>query len=129
MLYSNLSVNDAGHLAIGGIDALDLAERFGTPLYVLDEDMVRENCRTYLTAIGECLPEGSGALYASKALCFKGIYPVVESEGMCVDAAAPAATPSLFGPDPADERAEKREALSRALDGIRSRLGASVRLG
>ncbi len=89
MLYSNLSVNDAGHLAIGGIDALDLAERFGTPLYVLDEDMVRENCRTYLTAIGECLPEGSGALYASKALCFKGIYPVVESEGMGVDAVSP----------------------------------------
>ena len=41
----------------------------------------------------------------------------------------PAAAPSLFGPDPADERAEKREALSRALDDIRSRLGASVRLG
>ena len=41
----------------------------------------------------------------------------------------PAAAPSLFGPDPSDERAEKREALSRALDGIRSRLGASVRLG
>ena len=41
----------------------------------------------------------------------------------------PAAAPSLFGPDPADELAEKREALSRALDDIRSRLGASVRLG
>lgn len=89
MLHDNLSVNGAGHLAIAGIDACELAERFGTPLYVLDEDKVRENCRRYRRAVGECLTEGSGVLYASKALCFKGIYPVVEGEGLGVDAVSP----------------------------------------
>ena len=51
MLYSNLSVNYKGHLAIAGIDACDLAAEYGTPLYVLDEDRVRENYRTYVNAM------------------------------------------------------------------------------
>ena len=89
MLYDNLSVNEAGHLAIAGVDACSLAEQFGTPLYVLDEDRVRAKCRTYVQAMAACLPAGSMPLYASKALCFRGIYPVMESEGMGVDAVSP----------------------------------------
>lgn len=89
MLYSNLSINDQGHLAIGGIDALDLAAEYGTPLYVLDEDMIREKCRVYVNTMHECFGPSSAPLFASKALCFKGIYPVVESEGMCVDVVSP----------------------------------------
>ena len=85
MLYDNLSVNDAGHLTIAGIDACELAAEFGTPLYVLDEDRVRKNCRTYVQAMRTYLPEGSHPLFASKALCFKGIYPVIEAEGMGAD--------------------------------------------
>ena len=85
MLYSNLSINEHGHLAIAGIDACELAEIFGTPLYVLDEDRVRMNCRTYVEAMKAYLPEGSQPLYAGKALCFKGIYPVIESEGLGAD--------------------------------------------
>ena len=85
MLYSNLSVNDLGHLAIAGIDACELAETFGTPLYVLDEDRMRGKCRTYVEAMRNYLPVGSMPLFASKTLCFKGIYPVVQSEGMGAD--------------------------------------------
>lgn len=85
MLYSNLSVNDAGHLAIAGVDACELAATYGTPLYVLDEDRVREKCRTYVEAMRAHLPEGSTPLFASKALCFKGIYPVIASEGLGAD--------------------------------------------
>ena len=85
MLFSNLSVNAAGHLAIAGIDACELAATYGTPLYVLDEDVVRAKCRTYVEAMRTYLPEGSMPLYAGKALCFKGIYPVIESEGMGAD--------------------------------------------
>lgn len=40
MLYDNLGINDQGHLTIGGLDAVGLAEEFGAPLYVLDEDQV-----------------------------------------------------------------------------------------
>ena len=45
MLHTNLSVNEKGHLAIAGVDAVSLAEKYGTPLYVLDEDFMRKNCR------------------------------------------------------------------------------------
>ena len=85
MLHSNLTVNDSGHLAIGGIDAVELASQYGTPLYVLDEDMIRSKCRLYVDAMHEYFGPESAPLYASKALCFRGIYPVAESEGMCVD--------------------------------------------
>lgn len=85
MLYDNLDVNAQGHLSIAGIDACDLAKEFGTPLYVLDEDRVRKNCRTYVEAMNAYLPSGSQPLYAGKALCFKGIYPVIQSEGLGAD--------------------------------------------
>ena len=89
MLYDNLTVNEKGHLAIGGLDAEALAAEFGTPLYVLDEDVIRRNCRTYVNAMHECFGPESAPLYASKALCFKGIYPIVQSEGLCVDVVSP----------------------------------------
>ena len=85
MLYDNLDVNAAGHLTIADIDATELAAEFGTPLYVLDEDRLRERCRTYVNAMNAHFPAGSKPLFASKALCFKGIYPIIESEGMGAD--------------------------------------------
>ena len=89
MLYDNLTVNEKGHLAIGGLDTAELAAEFGTPLYVLDEDVIRANCRTYVNAMHECFGPQSAPLYASKALCFKGVYPLVQSEGLCVDVVSP----------------------------------------
>ena len=85
MLYDNLGINEKGHLTIGGLDAAALAEEFGAPLYVLDEDRVRNNCRTYVKALAEYMPEGSYPLFAGKALCFKGLYPVLREEGMGAD--------------------------------------------
>ena len=89
MLYDNLTINEKGHLAVGGLDTAELAAEFGTPLYVLDENVIRSNCRTYVNAMHECFGPQSAPLYASKALCFKGIYPLVQSEGMCVDVVSP----------------------------------------
>ena len=89
MLYDNLSVNEKGRLTIGGLDTADLADRFGAPLYVLDEDRVRANCRTYVKALADHMPAGSYPLFAGKALCFKGLYPVLESEGMGADVVSP----------------------------------------
>ena len=85
MLYENLSTNEAGHLTIAGFDACELAAEFGTPLYVLDEDRVRGRCRTYMDACRRLLPQGSAIAFASKALCFKDIYRIVGSEGLCAD--------------------------------------------
>lgn len=85
LLYSNLAVNEKGHLTIAGYDAVELAKEFGTPLYVLDENRVRENCRLYTRGMREYFGETSVPLYASKALSFKGIYNVAAEEGMSVD--------------------------------------------
>ena len=42
-----LKINAAGHLEIGGADAVDLAKKFGTPLYVMDEQYIRDMCSAY----------------------------------------------------------------------------------
>lgn len=85
MLHNNLSINAEGHLTLSGVDTVKMAEKYGTPLYLLDEDRVRENCRTYLTAMKEYFGGDSGPLLASKALSFKGIYRIAAEEGMRTD--------------------------------------------
>ena len=85
MLHSNLSVNTAGHLVIGKSDVVELSLKYGTPLYVLDEERVRANCRAYREALERFAPAGSAALYAAKALCCAGVLKIVRDEGLCAD--------------------------------------------
>ena len=85
MLHSNLSVNSAGHLVIGQSDVVELAIKYGTPLYILDEDRVRENCRKYKDAMSKYTAPGSAPLYAGKALCYAGIYKTMMQEGFSAD--------------------------------------------
>lgn len=89
LLYDNLNINEAGHLTIGGVDAVSLAEEYGTPLYVLDENIIRKKCRIYTEAMTRYFGNGSVPLFAGKALCFKGIYPIVEEEGLSADVVSP----------------------------------------
>ncbi|MBR7181710.1 MAG: diaminopimelate decarboxylase, partial [Clostridia bacterium] len=70
ILYPHFDTNAQGHLTIGGVDTLEIAREFGTPAYVLDEQVIRENCRTYLTAARRHFGDDALPLYASKALCF-----------------------------------------------------------
>lgn len=85
LLTDNLSINEKNHLVIGRNDTVDLAKKYGTPLYVLDEDLVRENCRTYKGAIDKYYNCKGLVLYASKALSCKHIYKTVMEEGLGVD--------------------------------------------
>lgn len=85
MLYENLGINPAGHLTFAGVDTVELAREYGTALLVMDEERIRNRCRTYIQAMKEYLPAGSRPLYASKALSFKGIYRIMQEEGMGVD--------------------------------------------
>lgn len=85
ILHKHLNVNEKGHLTIGGVDTVELAKEYGTPAYILDEDVIRENCRTYLRAAAEYFGADALPLYASKALCFTGIYKIAAEEGMGVD--------------------------------------------
>lgn len=85
MLHTNLSINENHHLAFAGVDTVEMAKKHGTPLYLMDEARIREKCRLYLDALAKFMPEGSGALFASKACSFREIYRIVESEGMRID--------------------------------------------
>ena len=85
ILYPHLDVNAQGHLTIDGADAIALAKEYGTPAYVLCEDVIRENCRTYLNAAHKAFGADALPLYASKALCFTAIYKLVAEEGLGVD--------------------------------------------
>ncbi len=51
LLHKNLNTNNSGHLTFAGADTLSLAEQFGTPLMLLDEEGIRANCREYLSAV------------------------------------------------------------------------------
>lgn len=85
MICNNLSINEKGHLCIGGRDTVELAEKYGTPLYVFDEDRIRERCRTYREALREAFGTSARALYASKAASFRAIYRIMKEEDMGVD--------------------------------------------
>ena len=85
MICNNLSINEKDHLCIGGQDTVELAKLYGTPLYLMDEDRIRERCRTYRNALKAAFGENANALYASKAASFRGIYRIMKEEGMGVD--------------------------------------------
>ena len=84
-ICDNISVNTAGHLCFGGQDTAALAARYGTPLYLMDEDRLRRNCRVYTDAFRRHFPPNSRVLYASKANAFRQIYRIAQEEGMGVD--------------------------------------------
>ena len=89
MIYENLSVNSEGHLLFAGYDTLELAKEFGTVLYVMDEERIRQRCREYQQAMAKYLPAGSRPLYASKAMSIKRIYQIMKEENMGVDVVSP----------------------------------------
>jgi len=66
LLPLTAEVNAAGHLALGGVDALDLATEFGTPLYIFDEGDLRARCQEFRTEFGSRWPDVT-VLYAGKA--------------------------------------------------------------
>lgn len=81
----NLSVNEKGHLTIGGLDTVDLAKEYGTPLYVMDEDLLRENCRSFKQSIDRYYGGKGLVCYASKVFCCKEMYRIMMSEDMGLD--------------------------------------------
>ncbi len=85
MICKNLSVNENGNLTLGGVDTVALAKKYGTPLYVMDEDRIRERCRTYMKAMKEAFGADALPLYAGKAAAFRHIYRVMQEEGMGID--------------------------------------------
>ncbi|GHV34326.1 diaminopimelate decarboxylase [Clostridia bacterium] len=74
-----------GRLTLGGADVCALAEEYGTPLYLLDEGTIRANCRELRAGLSESYAGDFSVTFASKALCFKGLYPILSEEKLCAD--------------------------------------------
>ncbi len=85
MICDNLGVNELGHLTFAGYDTVGLAEKYGTPLYLIDENKIREHIRCYKEAMAEFFPDGSVPEFASKAFSCKQIYRIANEEGINVD--------------------------------------------
>ena len=85
MLSGNISRNSGGALCFAGHDTAKLAEKYGTPLYLMDEGRIRDNCRMYLHAFKDAFGERGKVLYASKAASFKRKYEIVAEEGLSAD--------------------------------------------
>lgn len=84
MICNNITVEN-GILHFAGQDTTKLAQKYGTPLYLMDEDKIREKCRAYKHAFEKHFGPSSQPLYASKACCFKRIYEIMREEGMGID--------------------------------------------
>ncbi|WP_156289280.1 diaminopimelate decarboxylase [Oceanobacillus salinisoli] len=77
-------VNDKGHLEIGGLDTVKLAEKYGTPLYVYDVSMIRKNARSFVDTFKK-LGVRAKVAYASKAFSSIAMLQVAKQEKLCLD--------------------------------------------
>ena len=89
MIATNITRDEQGLLQFAGQSVAALAEQYGTPLYLMDEQRIRDNCAMYCKALREYLGEKAMPLYAGKAGAFKQIYRITREEGMGVDAVSP----------------------------------------
>lgn len=82
-LSGTMKINTQGHLEIGGIDTLELVKDFGTPLWVIDEEGLRRNCRIFRESFARW---GDAVVaYASKSLCNMAVCTIVNQEGLALD--------------------------------------------
>lgn len=87
VLPANSKIKPDGRLEIGGVDLKDLASEFGTPLFVMDEDMIRDNCKRYLKSFSDLSPN-TEVIFASKAFLSLAMCQIIEQEGLSLDVAS-----------------------------------------
>ena len=81
LLPSTSSVGPTGHLEIGQCDVMEVAHEFGTPVFVYDEQHLRDRCAEAVAAFGD------GVAYATKAFLCTAMARLAVEEGMCLDVA------------------------------------------
>ena len=84
MICDNIGIRD-GHLTFAGQDTTELAAKYQTPLYLMDESRIRANIRAYKSVMERVFPKGSMPIYASKANSFKEIYRICSQENIGID--------------------------------------------
>jgi len=85
LLPLTATVNQLDHLEIGGCDVATLVQRYGSPLYIVDEETLRTACRQYRDALAQYYPGETLVLYASKAWNCLGICAIAADEGLGID--------------------------------------------
>ncbi len=85
LISENLTMAADGRLVFAGADLPALARKYGTPLYVMDEDRIRARMRAYRDAVRAAFGERGLVLYASKACSFKHLYEIAAEEGLGID--------------------------------------------
>lgn len=81
LIHDCYGINNDGHFTLGGADTVSLAEKYGTPLYLLDENKITSQCEKYKSAMAKHFGDGSMPFYASKALSFYEIYKIIGRQG------------------------------------------------
>ena len=89
LLYPHFDINGQGHLTVGGLDTVQLAAEFGTPVNILDENYIRSQMRLYKACAAQYFGADALPLFASKALCCAEIYRIAADEGMGIDCVSP----------------------------------------
>lgn len=84
----NIKINNKNHLDIGGADVCDIAEEFGTPVFAIDENRIRDNYNRFYSAFSKYYPDFK-VFYACKANTNIAVMKILEEEGCCVDAVSP----------------------------------------
>ena len=77
-------VSEKGHLVIGGCDTVALAEEFGTPLYIFDEQALRQKCAEFRNEFGKRYPD-TAIVYAGKAFVNRALAVILKEEGLGLD--------------------------------------------
>lgn len=85
ILDRKVQVNAEGHLMLGGVDAVELAAQYGTPLYVMEEDTIRRAMQDYVRSMTEFYDGRGLVCYASKAFACKELFRMAQAEGLGVD--------------------------------------------
>lgn len=84
LLPDTAEINSLGHLEIGGVDTVELAKKYGTPIYLYDETTLRNRMKEFLSSLRETYPK-SKVLYAGKAFLIKKIANILAEEGLGLD--------------------------------------------
>ena len=84
MILGHLGIED-NTLTIGGVKTTDLAKTYGTPLYVLDENRIRQNCASYVSSMEKYYGGNGRVLFASKAMCISELCRIIADEKLGLD--------------------------------------------
>ena len=84
----NIKTNEKNHLTIGGADVCDIVKEYGTPLYVIDENRIRENYQRFYNAFSKYYNDFK-VFYACKANTNLAVMSILKDEGCCIDTVSP----------------------------------------